>query len=326
MHSLIKRMKRLNIAAIVLSCIAIGSSIFIYATQKEQPEEVHQKAIMAGYHVYAPPLPDSYTLFGEKVPLDTYYVRESLDRELISNMYLQSKMVLWLKRANRYFPEIERILKEEGVPEDFKYLCVAESGLENVTSPAKASGFWQFMEATGKSYGLEINGEIDMRWNLEQSTHAACKYLKNAYRRFGNWTAAAASYNCGEGGLESRMKKQDADSYYHTRLNTETTRYVYRIMAIKMIMQQPQKFGYQLRQRDLYPAIDCTTVELKGMNVDLYQWAKANGISYKMLRELNPWLQTDKLVNKSNKTYEVKIPTKEGRGARCSGNELLKGF
>lgn len=322
----IKKVKRLSIAAIVLSCLAIGSQALIFATQRENPEEVHQKAIVSGYHVYAPPMPTSLEFAGEKVPLDLYYVRESLDRELISNMYLQSKMLLWLKRANRFFPVIEPILKEMGVPDDFKYLCVAESGLENVTSPAKASGYWQFLKATGQNYGLEINDEVDMRWDLESSTRAACKYLKSAYSRFGSWSAAAASYNCGEGGLSSRMTKQDAKNYYDTRLNTETGRYVYRILAIKLIMQDPQKYGFQVRHCELYPQIQTTETELKGQNVDLYQWCKQHEVSYKMLRELNPWLQTDKLANKGNKTYKVKLPAKDALKSRSTGNELLKGY
>lgn len=310
--------------AMCLSLAAIAGEVFVYASQKENPEEVHQKAIMAGYHVYSPTMPEHPTFAGEPVPIETFYVRESLDRELIANMYMQSSMINYIKRANRCFPTIERILKEQGVPDDFKYLCVAESGLANVTSPAKASGYWQFMKPTGISYGLEINDEVDMRWDLEASTVAACKYLKNAYKRFGNWTAAAASYNCGEGGLDSRMTKQDVKSYYDTRLNTETSRYVYRIVAIKTIMQNPKAYGFNVRRCELYPEIPFTTVELKGQNVDLYQFSKSHGVTYKMLREMNPWLQTDKLVNKANKTYTVKLPTAEGKVMRCKGNELVE--
>lgn len=323
MKKKLNTIRTLCIAAIVLSVAAIGGEIFIYASQRENPEVLHQKAIRAGYHIYSPTIPERVDFCGERVPIETFYVRESLDRELTANMYMQSSMLNYIKRAARCFPTIERILKEEGVPEDFKYLCVAESGLANVTSPAKASGYWQFMKATGVSYGLEINDEVDMRWDLEASTAAACKYLKAAYRRFGSWTAAAASYNCGEGGLESRMKKQEAASYYDTRLNTETTRYVYRIVAIKTIMQNPQAYGFHVRKCEQFPEIPCTTVELKGQNVDIYQFCKDHGVTYKMLRELNPWLQTDRLTNKGNKTYKVKIPTAEGRTMRCKGDDTV---
>lgn len=305
-------MKKLSITAIVLSVMAIAGQIFVFATQKDSEDATYKKALQADYRIYSPVLPDTLSFAGERVPMDTYYVREGLDRELMVNMYWQSNMLLWIKRANRYFPVIEPILKRNGVPSDFKYLCVIESGLTNATSSAKAQGFWQFMKTTGQSYGLEVNDDVDMRNNLEASTEAACKYLKSAYRRFGSWTAAAAAYNCGEGGLSSRMNKQDVKSYYDTRLNSETSRYVYRILAIKLIMQNPQEYGYYVRKRDLYPPIPYTTVQLSGQNVDLYQFAKDNGTTYKMLRELNPWFNNDKIANKSNKTYTVKIPVRNG--------------
>lgn len=305
-------MKKLSITAIVLSVMAIAGQIFVFATQKDSEDATYKKALQADYRIYSPVLPDTLSFAGERVPMDTYYVREGLDRELMVNMYWQSNMLLWIKRANRYFPVIEPILKRNGVPSDFKYLCVIESGLNNATSSAKAQGFWQFMKTTGQSYGLEVNDDVDMRNNLEASTEAACKYLKSAYRRFGSWTAAAAAYNCGEGRLSSRMNKQDVKSYYDTRLNSETSRYVYRILAIKLIMQNPQEYGYYVRKRDLYPPIPYTTVQLSGQNVDLYQFAKDNGTTYKMLRELNPWFNNDKIANKSNKTYTVKIPVRNG--------------
>lgn len=319
-------MKKLSIIAIILSCIAIGGHIFIFATQKTTPDETHQKAIQANYHIYSPILPDTLSFAGEAVPLDKYYVREALDRELLVNMYWQSNMLLWLKRANRFFPEIETILQRNGVPVDFKYLCVIESGLINVYSSAGASGYWQFMKKTGINYGLEINDEIDMRWNLEKSTEAACKYLKNAYKRFGNWTSAAASYNCGEAGLARQLERQGVNNYYDVRLNNETTRYVYRILVAKMIMQNPQAYGYYVRKCDLYPPIPYTTVELKGQNVNMYDWCNQHHISYKMLRELNPWIQTGVLTNRNNHVYEVRIPTKNAVTIRSHGNELLKGI
>jgi hypothetical protein len=271
--------------------------------------------------VYAPSIPDTLYFCGERVPLNIYYVREGLDRELVSNMYYQSNTTFCIKRATRLFPTIERILKEEGVPEDMKYLCVIESSLTNATSPAGAKGYWQFMKTTGANYGLEISDEIDMRNDLEASTRAACRFLKTLKSRLGGWTEAAAAYNCGEGGLSTRIAKQGQSSYYDLYLNSETQRYVYRILAIKLIFQNPQSYGYHIRQCDTYPELPYTEVELSGQNVDLYLFATQNGTSYKMLRNLNPWITTDKLKNKNNKTYTVRIPTKKG----TEYNTIVKG-
>lgn len=257
--------------------------------------------------------------------MDIYYVREGLDRELIVNTFGHTSTLLYFKRAHRYFPIIEPILKKNGIPADFKYLCVIESGLTNATSPAKAQGFWQFIKSTGQKYGLEITDEIDMRNNLEAATEAACKYLKSLYSKFGSWTAAAAAYNCGENGLQNNMNKQSMTSYYDTRLNNETTRYVYRILAVKQIMQHPQEYGFYLRPCDLYPTLPTRTATLSGQNVDLYKFAADNGTTYKMLRELNPWLTTDKLTNKSDKSYTVKLPVAGGTSLRTIRSERDKG-
>lgn len=305
-------MKKLAISAMIIAALSMIGVIFIYATQNDSSDETHKKALISDYRIYSPVLPDTLYFAGERVPLELYYVYEGLDREVMVNMYWQSNMLLWIKRANRYFPIIEPILKANGVPDDFKYLCVIESGLLNVTSPAKASGYWQFLASTGKSYGLEINNEIDMRNHIELSTEAACKFLKELRSSLGSWTNAAAAYNCGAGGLRSRLNAQGVQSYYDVRLNTETTRYIYRILAAKLIMQHPQEYGFYVRQRDLYPPIPYRTAELKGQNVDLYQFAKEHNTTYKMLRELNPWLTTTKLTNKNNKSYTVKLPIENG--------------
>lgn len=306
-------MKKLSTIAIVLASLAIAGEAFIFSTQKERnSEETHTRAIRAGYHVYAPPIPDTLYFCGERVPLNIFYVRESLDRELVANMYLQSSTLFSIKRATRVFPTIERILKEERVPEDMKYLCVIESGLQNVTSPAGAGGYWQFMKSTGQTYGLEISDEIDMRNDLEASTRAACRYLKELKRRFGGWTEAAAAYNCGENGLSRRLANQQQKSYYDLRLNQETQRYVYRILALKLIMQHPTDYGFTVRRCDTYPELPFSTVKLSGKDVDLVQFAIDNGTTYKMLRLLNPWLITDKLKNKPGNTYTVRIPIKKG--------------
>lgn len=302
--------------ALVLSVVAIAMLTFVCATSKRAASEgENSKQLKSGRTlpiIFSPVLPDTLDFCGEAVPLDVYYVREGLDRELISFTYGHTSTMMCFKRAYRYFPIIEPILKKNGIPEDFKYLCVIESSLTNATSPAKAQGFWQFMKATGQTYNLEINDEIDMRNNIEASTEAACNFLKSLYSRLGSWTAAAASYNCGEGGLTRNMDKQSAKSYYHTKLNNETSRYVFRILAMKQVMQHPQDYGFYLRPCDLYPPIPTRNATLSGQNVDLYSFASKNGVSYKVFRELNPWITTEKLTNRANKSYTVKLPAESG--------------
>lgn len=325
--------KQSTISIIILLSIIVVAQVFIFATRSDsataalvQADNIKKQQTL---HVYSPALPDSMSFAGEPVPLDIYYVREGLDREMIVNTFGHTNTLLYFKRAHRFFPIIEPILKKNGIPSDFKYLCVIESGLTNATSPAKAQGFWQFIKATGQKYGLEVNDEIDMRNNLEASTEAACKYLKSLHTRFGSWTAAAAAYNCGENGLQKNMERQSINSYYDTRLNNETTRYVYRILAVKQIMQHPQNYGFYLRPCDLYPSLRTKTAKLSGQNVDLYNFAKENGVTYKVLREFNPWITTDKLTNKANKSYTVKLPVKNGtslshiRTERDKGTEFI---
>ena len=324
-------MKDKSTLALILSVVSITLLVFVCATDKDRAEaniagvEKGVQKANAVPHIFSPALPDSMTFAGEAVPLDIYYVREGLDREMIVNTFGHTSTMLYFKRAYRFFPVIEPILKKNGIPADFKYMCVIESGLTNATSPAKAQGFWQFMKATGQKYGLEINDEIDMRNDLEAATEAACKYLKSLHSRFGSWTAAAAAYNCGENGLQKNMERQSIGNYYDTRLNNETTRYVYRILAVKQIMQHPQQYGFYLRPCDLYPALPTRTAKLSGQNVDLYQFAKDNGTTYKMLRELNPWLTTDKLTNKAGKSYTVKLPVANGTSLRTIRTDRDKG-
>lgn len=305
-------MKKLSIIAIILSTLTLSVQIFIFATDKSDEDAIYTQALKNDYRIYSPVLPDTLKFADEKVPLNVYYVREGLDREILSNMYWHTNTILNMKRAYRFFPVIEPILKRHNIPDDFKYLCVIESNLMNVTSPAKAQGYWQFIKATGKKYGLEISEEIDMRNSLEASTEAACKFLKALYNQFGSWTLAAAAYNCGENGLQRQLNLQEVDNYYDLRLNSETARYVYRIMAMKLIMQNPQDYGFHLRYKDMYPQLPYRTAELKGQNVDLYQFAKEHNTTYKMLREMNPWIITNKLTNKANKTYTVRLPIENG--------------
>jgi hypothetical protein len=263
--------------------------------------------------VYQVPIPVNIDFAGEAVPLNLFDVRESLDRELQVNTYWHSQTVLLLKRANRYFPVIEPILNEMGVPDDFKYLAVAESALTQAVSPSQAVGFWQILEGTGKELGLEINDEVDERYHIEKSTYAACKFLLKSYKKYGNWTMAAASYNFGRNGIQRQMERQDNTNYYDMVLGEETGRYVYRIIAFKAIFENPQQYGFHLKTNELYPPIRFFEVEVDSTVVSFAQFAKTYSTSYKMLKLLNPWLRESYLTNKEMKKYTIKIPNPEFR-------------
>lgn len=282
-------------------------------------EEINKKNITEGgyigkmkdgYNIFSVPLPDDLTFAGEKVPLENFDIFERLDREIHVNTYWQSQTVLFFKRANRWFPVIEPILEEEGVPEDFKYLALIESGLMNVISPAGATGFWQILKSTGREYGLEVNNSVDERYHVEKSTRAACKYFNKAYDRFGSWTLAAASYNMGQAGLSRRLDQQRVNDYYSLLLNDETSRYVFRILAIKQIFENPQYHGFHFRDTDLYQPFDYFSVTTTETLTDLVSFAHEHQITYKELKILNPWLRDDILPNSSGKEYSIKI-TKE---------------
>ncbi len=274
---------------------------FIKSTAKEENIALPVQVI------HAVKLPATVTFAGEDVPLDDPEVRERLDREITVNAYWQSSTIILLKRANRWLPTIEKILKEEAIPDDFKYLCMAESALDNVSSPAGASGFWQFMKATGTQYGLVINSEVDERYNLEKSTRAACKYLRSAKETTGSWTAAAAGYNMGNAGVNRQQSLQGETQYYRLLLNTETSRYVQRIIALKIIHQNQKDYGYYLTKDDLYPELKYTIQEVSSAQ-NWVDFAKQNNTSYKMLRIYNPWIRDYSMINKEKRSYEVKIP------------------
>jgi hypothetical protein len=254
-----------------------------------------------------PPLPDAIDFCGEKMPLHLYWVKEGLDRELINQCYQHSRTLLTFKRSTRFFPVIEKILKEENVPEDLKYLCIAESNLENVVSPAKASGFWQFMEATGKAYGLEINENVDERYHLEKATYAACKYLKKLKKQFGNWALAAAAYNMGESGLLKEMKEQQVDNYWELFLNQETSRYLNRCVAYKLIFENQDLYNIRIPATEFYKPIDYKEIVITETIDDLRVYCTENKILYRQLKELNPWLRSTKLPIKAGNSYTLKI-------------------
>ncbi len=264
-----------------------------------------------GYKVFALDLPLNLEFAGEKVPMNNFDVRESLDRELMVCTYFQSQTLLIHKRANRWFPVIEPILKRNGVPDDFKYLAVIESNLSNVISPAGATGYWQILEATGKKYNLEINEEVDERYNVEKSTEAACSYLKEAYKTLGSWTVAAAAYNMGIDGVSRQMESQKQSSYYDLLLNQETARYVFRILAAKEILLHPKKYGYNFRKRDVYSYIPTQRINVDSTISNLTDFALSYDVNYKILKIFNPWLRKGYLTNKVKKTYTILLPKKE---------------
>jgi len=255
-----------------------------------------------------PNLPESMTFAGEKILLQDEDIIERLDREVLTNAFYQSATTQILKRANRWFPMIERILKEENIPDDFKYLAVIESGLVQATSPVGAQGFWQFMPYTAKEYNLEISGEIDERLHVEKSTRAACAYLRNAQGTLKDWLLASAAYNRGIGGVRQDMRWQGTDHYFDTDQNNETARYVFRILAIKLIFENPKAYGFNTDKIKLYEPFKTKRVIVKHSIPNLANWALEKGINFKILTKLNPWLKGNKLTIK-NKTYQLLLPT-----------------
>lgn len=253
-------------------------------------------------------LPEEVTFAGEKVPLHEPDVLERLEREIYVNAYWESNMILLMKRSGKYFEEIDRIFTDAGVPTDFKYLALAESGLMNVVSPVGARGFWQFMESTAKEYGLEVSRTVDERYHFEKSTHAAVRYLKKAHAKFGDWTAVAASYNMGQNGFSRRQKEQLHRSYYDLYLNDETSRYLFRILAFKIIFENPGAFGFHLKEKDYYKNPEFRRINVDSDIRDLASWAKSQGSTYKHLKLYNPWLRDRNLHARRGKVYEVILP------------------
>jgi len=260
------------------------------------------------YAIFSIHIPNKLDFSGECVPLEYFDVRECIDWELNINTYWHSQTIFYLKRSNRYFPEIDSILKSEQVPSDFKYLAVAESGLTNTVSPSNAVGFWQFLKNTGKECGLEINNEIDERYNLEKSTRAACRFFKQAYKIYNNWTLAAASYNMGKPALSKTLEIEKENNYYNLALNEETSRYIYRILAIKIIIENPYLYGFHVPKTDLYPPLKYTEIKINSPIPDMADFAKEHNTNYKMLKLFNPWLRKDTLTNKGKVIYSIRIP------------------
>ena len=291
----------------LIGVIAI-TSVFIKGIDKAKSEP--PKSTSDKYEIQALELPENLNLAGERVPIERQHIRERMDRELLVNTYWQSNGLLLLKRANKYFPILEPLLKEYGLPDDFKYLAVAESALIDETSSVGAAGMWHFMKNTGKEYGLEINQNVDERYHIEKSTKVAAQYLIKAKERFGSWTLAAAAYNAGNYGVSRRLEAQGVTSYYDAFLPNETERYVLRIIALKEVLSNPRKYGFKFEEKDLYTMEKTRTIKVDSAITNIALFAKNFGLNYKELKLHNPWLRQNKLNNRSQKVYEIKIPIK----------------
>ncbi|MDQ7917500.1 lytic transglycosylase domain-containing protein [Mesonia sp. MT50] len=306
-----------NIVTIIgaVTVAGVGVQAISSFTQIPVPKEqvrVHndpEKAVK-DYNVYALAIPENLNFAGEKVPTENPDIKERMDRELMVNTYWQSNGLLLIKRAEKYFPIIEPILKKHGIPDDFKYLAVAESGLTQIVSPAGATGFWQIMKSTAKEHGLEVNENVDERYHIQKSTEAACKYLLESKAKFGSWTLAAAAYNAGNYGITRQQDRQYVHDYYDLLLNSETGRYVFRILALKTVLSDPGNYGFNFTEDDLYQTIKVKEVKVDTAVTDFGKFAKEFGINYKILKIHNPWLREAHLNNKSRKAYQIEIPKK----------------
>lgn len=277
--------------------------------QASAPEDRASETAQLPQRVRGVDLTGPFTFAGETIPVDNFDVKERLDQELLRNAYFHRNTVMLLKRQSRYFPTIERILAEEGVPDDLKYLAVAESGLSNATSVAGAKGVWQFMTPTGKGFGLEINGEVDERYHLEKATRAACKYLKGYHKTYGDWRWVAAAYNMGGPNVNKWKTRQNAETVFDLDINSETMAYVFRIVALKAILKDPTSFGYEIPTDEYYPALDdFKTVTVDKSISNLADFANVQGTTYRMLKVYNPWLISGSLTVSKGNSYEVKIP------------------
>ncbi len=295
-----------SIRFLSLASITFVGILFTNTISQSNTQEI--KNVAESYEIKAVKLPKNLNLAGERVPIERHDIRERMDRELLVNTYWQSNGLLLIKRANKYFPVLEPLLKKYGLPDDFKFLALAESGFIDETSSVGAAGMWHFMKATGKEYGLEINKNVDERYNIEKSTRVAAEYLKKSKQRFGSWTLAAASYNAGNHGIAKRLKTQGVTSYYDALLPDETERYVFRILALKEVISNPKKYGFEFDQSDLYILPKTHIVKVDTTITNIAAFAKEFGTTYKDLKLHNSWLRENKLNNKTNKIYEIKIP------------------
>lgn len=301
-------MKQKTLYLIIISLVILFT-ISIAFTGPADPSTSDNKSVFQ--KIVSPPVPEEVTFAGEKVPTEEYDIFERLDREITVNSFFHSQTIRYLKLTKRYFKIIEPILKKNNIPEDFKYLALAESGFDpKAVSPSGAAGIWQFMKSAAKENGLEISDDVDERYNIEKATEAACQYLKKSYSVYGNWTLVAASYNTGNGNVSQQIQNQKENDYYNLLFSEETNRYVFRILALKYIIESPEKYGFFVKESEVYPEIKFKNVEVKESIPDLAVFAKDKGTNYKMLKILNPWLRSTSLKNENKKSYLIKIPEK----------------
>ena len=291
-----------------LSLLSILVITFLFFNAINKNETDPETSTSKTYKIKALKLPNNLNLAGERVPLEIPDVKERMERELLVNTYWQSNGLLLIKRANKYFPVLEPLLKKYGLPDDFKFLALAESAFIDETSNVGAAGMWHFMKATGKEYGLEINSNVDERYNIELSTRVAAEYLKKSQPRFNSWTLAAASYNAGNYGISKRLDEQEVNNYYDAKLPDETERYVLRIIALKEVISNPKKYGFVFDNDDLYTLAKTRTIKVDTAITNITHFAKKFGMNYKEFKIYNPWLRENNLNNKSRKVYEIKIP------------------
>lgn len=302
-------MKKIFVIAFITASITALGLIALSNINKDKAD-IERPAVLS--MTASVEVPEQMTFAGEKITFDRYDKRERIDRELNSFTYFHSTTLLLFKRANRIFPIIEPILKAQGVPDDIKYLAVIESSLDaRAVSPARAAGLWQFMPSTGPSYGLEVSSEVDERYHIEKSTVAACKYLKEAYNKYNSWSAATMSYNGGQGRITNALRDQQANNALDLWLAEETTRYYYRMLAIKTVFENPSHYGFIIKSGHLYKPMEFKEVKVSTPIPSLVSFAKEHDVTYSQLKDFNSWLRDTKLTNKSGKTYTILVPTRD---------------
>lgn len=307
-------MSRKKLLSVFLPVVLAANVVLVYllitgSSIQEEPQVLRMEVPVAFTSVR---IPDSVTFAGEQVPMERFDIRESLDRELLVNSYFHSQTLRFIKMAPRYFAIIDPILEEKGVPADFKYLALAESGFNpRAVSPARAVGIWQFLATTAQEYGLEVNSEVDERYHIEKSTYAACNYLLKAYKKYGSWSMVAAAYNGGMAGVERQINRQKNNVYYDLLFGEETSRYVFRIIALKLIMENPEDYNFFVAEEEKYPVVQTRDIEITSGVADFAQFALQHNINYKLLKDFNPWLRENNLTNAAGKKYTIKIPVME---------------
>lgn len=302
--------KLINLYSFVLAGLLSGLLFTSYVKPEKGKDSANSEVreLKIPQAIHAVPIREKYTFGGENVPIQNFDVRERLDRELLVNTYWHSNSILCIKAAQRYFPVIEEVLAKYRIPDDFKYIPVIETSLRNETSPAGAKGIWQFMKPVAESYDLEVNEEVDERYHFEKATEAACRHILRYKQRFGTWTLAAAAYNAGEGNLSKELGRQGEASYYDLNINDESSRYVFRLLAMKDIMEHPDDYGFFIQPEEKYNRNGTRKIEVNTPIANLGEWARQHGTTYRMLKLMNPWLRTSSLTNKLKKTYQIEVP------------------